>query len=133
MIDKETNMDKISRISFNGTFNVPKKSVNEDIKEKEEQKQPENTQKQVEPDKILEAMNYSGVLNLVNTKVPVINPKDYLSEDRINDIENSMKNFQIGVDENLKALNDEFGELPEFKTLNEADKLAMAAQAFASA
>ena len=81
---------------------------------KAEQPQP---QQNVSPEHAIEFMNAQGNLNkvLVNTSTtytPVenINPKDYLSADRIQDIERFMEHYEDAFNESYAAFEAELGD-----------------------
>lgn len=83
--------------------------------------------KSVSADKVLDAMSFIGAQNIVhvNGKMPV-NPTDFLSDDRIASIEDSMAEFEKGVEKYQKAIEAEFGSI-----FSEDTVLALAANAFA--
>lgn len=127
-------MDEISKINIFGhnainkvDADLPKKQKSKaednkgDVKEKNVE---QNTKKAGE--EVLDSMNLMGLMNKAQIGVKSVNPRDYLSEDRIKDIEESMGIFEKGVEEHAKVIREEFGQIP----LSEATINALAAQAF---
>jgi len=86
---------------------------------------------QVNPDAMLNAMNAQARANASHFGINNIDHKKYSSTEQIERVQNSMTEFDQGVLKHSVALNEEFGYLPEYSALSEADKLAMAAQSFA--
>ncbi|MCD8024332.1 MAG: hypothetical protein LUE64_02230 [Candidatus Gastranaerophilales bacterium] len=83
--------------------------------------------KGADPDKVMDALAYIGAQNLVNIsgKMPV-NPADYLSEESIASIEESMTQFEEGVEKYADVIKAEFGGM-----FSEDQVYALAAGAFA--
>ncbi len=129
-------MDEISKIPNLSVQSNLSKKTQEEKASKEEVAQPktELTSNQVPAEQILDALAAAGNANAAQMGLGAknINPRDYLSEDRINDIEKSMSQFDAGVEEHLGVLKDEFETVPEFAQLSEAGQYALAAQSFAS-
>ncbi|HIQ88346.1 TPA: hypothetical protein IAA68_00800 [Candidatus Galligastranaerophilus faecipullorum] len=124
-------MDNISKIAANANFYVQSGSVKKGNDDKKaEEKQPETVAAQNEakdPDAIFDAMQMSAIQNKAIAFGKFINPRDYLSEDRIKDIEASMGTF-AGAAESAKAQMDvEFKGVSAYENLSDAQKLAMAA------
>ena len=72
-------------------------------------------------------MDVLGRQNAINVQGKVsIDPKDYLSEDRIASIESSIAEFEKGVEKYANAVREEFGGV-----FSEDTVLAVAANAFA--
>jgi len=85
--------------------------------------------KQVSADEIFSAMDLQGIQNKAQVNLAQkreVNPNDYLTQDRIDDIEAMMGNFENGVLDAADTIDAEFPGL--FK---DADRLALAAQVFA--
>ena len=129
-------MDEISKIpNLNVQNHLPKKAQEEKTpKDEEAQTKTELSSSQVPAEQILDALVAAGNSNAAQMGLGAknINPRDYLSEDRISDIGNSMSQFDAGVEKHLGVLNDEFATVPEFAQLSEAGQYALAAQSFAS-
>ena len=67
--------------------------------------------KQVNPEAMFNALNIAGMQNMIQINKPGIkevNPADYLSQDRISDIEAMMAGFEAGVDEIANTIEIEF-------------------------
>ena len=87
----------------------------------------ENT-KSVDRDDLLNAMDLVGLQNkpqIGSAGVKGVNPADFLSGDRISDIEAMMAEFESGVN----GVADVIGQ--EFPDMSEADKNALAAMVYA--
>jgi len=80
---------------------------------------------------VLNSMALAGMQNKIQHGIRTIDPGKYLSQERINDIANSMMAFMGKTDEMKKSLDEEFGHLPEYQGLSEDKKFEMAAEAFA--
>ena len=99
-------------------------AVKSDV-QKSEPKAPET--KSVNPDKVFDVLDVLGRQNAINDQGKVsIDPKDYLSEDRIASIESSIAEFEKGVEKYANAVREEFGGV-----FSEDTVLAVAANAFA--
>lgn len=124
-------MDNVSKIAANANFYVKGKAVKEEKNEKKaEEKQPQLTDKKPEtknPDAIFDAMQLSAMQNKAIAFGKFVNPKDYLSEDRIKDIEASMGSFEKGTQEAKAVMDTEFQGVGAWENLSEAQKLTMAA------
>lgn len=83
--------------------------------------------KSADPSKVLDALSFMGAQNFVKVtgKAPV-NPSDFLSDDRIKGIEDSMKLFEEGTEKYADAIKQEFGNM-----FSEDTVYALAANAFA--
>ena len=80
-------------------------------------------------DDFFAAMNIAGLQNKANIKLPEqkeINPADYLSDDRISDIEAMMGDFEAGVGQVADVIEVEFPNV-----FTQAQKQALAANIFA--
>lgn len=96
--------------------------------EKELQKETPVTSKQkgVEADEIFSALSVLGAQNFAAVSGKnQINPADYLSEERIASIEESMKLFERNVEKYAGAIQEEFGD-----AFSDDVKYALAAEAF---
>lgn len=83
-------------------------------------------QKGVEADEIFSALNALGAQNFATVSGKnQINPADFLSEERIASIEDSMKLFEKGVEKYAGAIQEEFGD-----AFSDDVKYALAAEAF---
>ena len=88
-----------------------------------------NGVKQLSADELFSALNVAGLQNKVQINSPErkdVNPADYLSEDRIADIEAMMDKFETGVSQVADIIEAEFPEVfaPD-------QKLALAAGIYA--
>lgn len=67
--------------------------------------------KQLSADEMFNALNIAGMQNMAQvnrTGSKMVNPSDYLSEDRISDIEAMMAGFEAGVDQIANTIEGEF-------------------------
>ena len=81
------------------------------------------------PDSLLATMGNMGAYNLISinkAETHNVNPNDYLSEERQNDIEAMMAEFEAGVDLIAQSIEDEFPGM-----FDSARKNALAAGIFA--
>jgi len=128
--------NNVSKIAANANFFIQSKAAKKEKEEaKTEQKPVENLASQAQaknPDAILDAMQINAMQNkaLAFSKLnnPTINPADYLSADRIADIEASMAKFEAGVEDTLEAFDNEFGQTSAWANLSDAAKFSMAAK-----
>lgn len=120
----------INQVKF-GNFSIgssraqaKKEEQKEEIKSTPKAPQ-ENTE--VDADKIFEAMSLDGLYfqnQIKKTQQKEVNPLDYLSQDRIDDIEAMMAEFESGVQEIASVINGEFGSsLPQDKANEIAAKI----------
>ena len=83
----------------------------------------------INPESVLDTLDIQGAYNraqVVKTEKKEVNPADYLSEERISDIEAMMDKFENGVQfmaDNIKA---------EFPSLSDDSAYALAAKMFAA-
>ncbi len=120
-----TNAYSVSNAAFNAKANnVESKEANKQAVQNEG-----NQNKQANPLDILSSMEIMGKQNI--NGLNMINPAKYLSPERIADIQASMAKFEAGVSGSQKALEAEFAGTPQYEKLSGADKLALAAGAFA--
>lgn len=122
----------INQVKF-GSYSIgnSKAGAKEGRKETQEAQQAQTTNesvKQISADKVYEALNFQGLQNLaqINVAKKEVNPEQYLTEDRIKDIEAMMGNFENGVNEVANTIDAEFPGLFKDDT-----KYALAAQIFA--
>ncbi len=122
-------MSEVQFNSLKGNYgyylNDESKAAPEEKAEQQASVAPET--KSADPSKVLDALSFMGAQNLVNVsgKSPV-NPADFLSSDRISDIESSMIDFEDGTEEYAQAIKSEFGNMFSEETI-----YALAAEAFA--
>ena len=124
-------MDNISKIGASANFYVQNQSVKKenDSKKADEKNTPSHSasNESKDPSSIFDAMQMSAIQNKAVAFGKFINPKDYLSEDRIKDIETSMNAFE-GKTESTKAVMDsEFQGVSAWENIPDTHKLAMAA------
>ena len=123
-------MSNVHFNKFGGDYNLYNSKNDAPKTQEEEKKEQPIAQKQdgVAADKVLDAMSLLGAQNLaqVSNKVQ-IDPLEFLSEDRISSIEESMKLFEQGVEKYAGAVKEEFGT-----ALGEKNIYALAAEAFSA-
>lgn len=123
-------MSEINKLNgFNSNYGFYQKDDSESSVKKEAQpeqaKAPET--KSVSPEKVFDAMNVLAQQNAYNVQGrTLVNPKDYLSEERISSIENSIAEFEKGVEKYANVVKNEFGSV-----FSEDTVYAVAANAFA--
>lgn len=107
-------MDKINLNLFglNYTNNVVKKEETK-AEEKPGKKAEGGAKKEAETGALLDAMALSGAQNLAFAGVNQINPKDYLDEESIARIQNSMLQFTGSVEKYMNLIEAEFPGLTE--------------------
>lgn len=122
----------MSEVQFNGLSGNYGFYLKNDSKSASEEETVQNSSaaseaQSADPDKVMEALSFIGAQNYINVagKMPV-DPADYLSEERIGDIEDSIKLFEEGTDVYAEAIKAEFGDL-----FSEDTVYALAANAFA--
>ena len=117
----------VNKVVF-GNFSIgPKNGGAKESREKQEAQQ--NAQisgefKNVDAETVFSALNVAGLQNKAHIAHPErkeINPNDYLSEDRINDIEAMMGKFENGVGVISDAIEE---ELPGFFAADTRNALA---------
>ncbi len=120
-------MSEIKFNAFNGGYGFYNKeeTAQKPVEEEKSQVVQNNTQN-VAPDKVLDAMNLLGAQNIsqISGKIQT-NPANFLSEERISDIEKSMALFEQGVEKYAGSIKEEFGNV-----LGEKTVYALAAEAF---
>ena len=122
----------IQQVRF-GNYSIgnPKGNVGAKQKQANEKTQANNnneTPKTVDADKFFEALNMQGVQNKMQVSVTKteVNPLEHLSQERINDIEAMMAEFENGVEQTANLIEGEFPGL-----FANDKKYALAAQVFA--
>ncbi len=105
-------------------------------KRKEEQKEEsqapqakETTMQNVSAEEVFDVLDVKGMQNksvISFVSKTEINPKDYLSDERIRNIEAMMAEFENGVNKSAEVIDKEFGGL-----LPADQKMALAAKVFA--
>ena len=86
-------------------------------------------QSSLNPNDVLSALGNMGAYNLISInkqEAQTVNPADYLSEERISDIEAAMAEFEAGVDTIATSIEEEFPGL-----FAQDYKNALAAQIYA--
>ena len=123
---------EVNQVRF-GNYTVgnsgAKKQKKEQKPEEELQMQPSGENlKSVNRDDLLNAMNLVGLQNkpqINSAGLKEVNPADFLSGERVSDIEAMMAEFEAGVSAAAKVIGEEFPEL------SEANVNALAARIFA--
>ena len=126
-------MDEISKINIFGHTAVSKTN-DENMKKQNSKPEDKGDVKEknsdgsakISSETVLDALNMQAIANKAQMGVKSINPRDYLSEERIKDIEDSMGVFEKGVEEHAAIIKQEFGALQ----LSEAAVNELAAQSF---
>lgn len=105
-------MDKINLnlYGLNYQTNVEKK---DDKKAEDKQAPAQNTGQNVEPKALLDAMAISGAQNLAFSGINKINPKDYLDDEAIARIQQSVFEFATTIEQLSKQIEIEFPNLSE--------------------
>lgn len=110
----------------NSQANLGKKEDSK--KESVQQQAQENNLPKLSADEFYNAMNIAGLQNKAQISVAKkeVNPLDYLSNERISEIEAMMGKFDYGVNQAADTIEQEFPGL-----LSPDNKLALAAKVFA--
>jgi hypothetical protein len=109
------------------TAGAKKDGVKDDASEAKVSSEVKNAN--INPEAVLDTLDIQGAYNraqVVKTEKKEVNPADYLSEERISDIEAMMDKFENGVQfmaDNIKA---------EFPSLSDDSAYALAAKMFAA-
>ena len=106
-----------------------KEEAQKESVQQQEVKSSSDTQK-MSADDFFNAMNISGLQNraqISSIAKKEVNPSDYLSEDRIRDIQAMMGKFENGVNQVADVIEAEFPN-----ALSQQDKLALAANIYAA-
>lgn len=123
----DINQVKFGSYAINSSVLGNKKDLKKETANKETTTQSNQNVEQFNPDGVLSALNAQGLQNMAQISVAKkeINPKDYLSDERIADIEAMMGKFNDGVEQTANIVGN---ELP---FVSEDMKYALAAQVFA--
>ena len=124
----DINQVKIGNYSVSNSYGNGVKKESEKAQEQEVQQQSVPTQSAKAED-VLSAMNLSALVNQAYVKkadAKEVNPADYLSEERISDIEAMMAEFDNGVNGIAEMISGEFGD-----TLSNAKVNELAAKIYA--
>lgn len=121
-------MDNRIGVNFLSKFNLKSIDPKKTDETKAQEASPQVSLTHRDAEQILNAMGTMGLAFKAQHGIGEIDPRKYLSPERIADIQASMVVFEGGVAEKQKALGEEFGILPEYSNLAEADKLEMAAK-----
>ena len=122
------NIDRLTAYSLGVTQGTKGASQSEVESKKDDNKQSAQY-KQKDPQAILNSLDLLGKQNMVNM-TQAIKPEDYLSPERIAEIQASMGVFEYGVEAQAELLEQEFGHLGPYASMSEADKMAIAAQSW---
>ena len=118
---------KIALSALNASMLKQKTQENEETVKKDENEQAKaQVTDHKSPNDILDAMALSGSQNQAVLGLKKVDPTQYLSPERIQDIQESMGVFEQGVQANLAAINQEFGDMGN--DLSESYKYELAAQ-----
>ena len=121
----------INQVRFGYAISNAKVDTNKTDKNDKQEKnvaEQQTTKSVYSADNVLSALNLAGVVNQVainKAGAKEVNPSDYLSNDRINDIEAAMAEFENGVGNIADIIDDEFGDF-----FSEAQKNALAASIY---
>ncbi len=122
----------INQVRF-GNFSVGSSNARQTKQEKSEESKAEESRKEsistFSPEKMLGAMEAQGLQNLAQVNVvskKEVNPAEFLTEDRIADIEAMMGEFENGVSKVADVLEE------EFPMMSPDNRLAFAAHIFAA-
>ena len=124
----------INQVRF-GSYSIGNSSIGarkSEAKAKQEapvEAKSEGVKNEVSADELFNAMNIAGLQNKaqINISRTEVNPMDYLSEDRIKDIEAMMGKFESGVNQVADMIEAEFPSV-----FSQQDKLALAANVYAA-
>ena len=112
-----------------GNHQAQTKKDNKELGENSKQEVQASLVSEKSPEGVMDALNIAGMQNFAQVNIvgkKEVNPADYLSNDRMSDIEAMMADFELGVDQIVDVLEDEFPGM-----LSDEKKLALAAQIFA--
>ena len=103
---------RIGNSQAGGVFANNAKTKQEEANQSLPQNLENQTKSTYDPDSLLAAMGYGGAYNMVSinrsNSLDNVNPNDYLSLERQNDIEAAMAEFELGVDEIANTIEAEF-------------------------
>ena len=108
---------------------LSKKKESNEANETQVGVQKQNQAKQMDVDGMFNAMNIAGLQNkaqINRAETKMVNPSDYLSEERISEIEAMMAEFDSGVNTVANTIEQEFPGV-----FADSQKFALAAQVFA--
>lgn len=111
-----------------GSNQTSAKKNNDKLNEQAKEEVKTQVAQEKSADGVMSALNIAGMQNLAQVNVVAkkeVNPTDYLSEDRIADIEAMMGGFELGVNQIADVIEDEFPGM-----LSNEQKMALAAQIF---
>ena len=125
----DINQVKFGSYSIGTSFNGTQKKESKEAGETQVGVNQQNQAKQIDVDGMFNAMNIAGLQNkaqINRAETKTVNPSDYLSEDRIKDIEAMMAGFDSGVNTVANTIEQEFPGV-----FADSQKFALAAQIFA--
>ena len=126
----EINQVKFGNYSIGTAANGTAKKNSKQAGETDAQTTQSQTSGKANPEGILDALGIAGMQNLAfisKSEVQAPNPSDFLSQERISDIEASMAEFEAGVNNIVNVLDGEFPGL-----FDDEQKYALAANIFAA-
>jgi len=116
----------INQVQFGGSYSIgnsrPETKKQEEKKTEVAQKEVPSANTEANADKIFEAMNLDGLYfknQIQQSQTKEVNPSDYLSDDRIGDIEAAMAEFESGVNNIASVIAQEFGSSISSEYANE--------------
>ena len=126
----EINQVKFGNYSIGTSQSGAKKNEKKEANDTQQNVGQQQTQSQkFDVEGMFNAMNIAGLQNkaqINKAETKAVNPNDYLSEERINDIEAMMAEFDFGVNEIANTIEAEFPNV-----FAQDKKLALAAKVFA--
>ena len=111
-----------------GNHQAQTKKENKELDEKSKQEVKTGKGSEKSPEGVMDALSIAGMQNMAQVNIVAkkeVNPTDYLSNERVADIEAMMADFELGVNQIADVLEDEFPGM-----LSDEKKLALAAQIF---
>ena len=117
----DINQVKIGNYSVGNSYGSGVKKESEKTQENAPQQQAVSAQT-AKPEDVLNAMNLSAIFNqayIEKPKAKEVNPAEYLSQDRMNDIEAMMAEFDNGVSHIAEIISGEFGDTLSGAKVNE--------------
>ena len=125
----DINQVKFGSYSIGTSFSGAQKKENKEASETQVGVNQQNQAKQMDVDGMFNAMNIAGLQNkaqINRAEAKSVNPSDYLSEERISEIEAMMAGFDSGVNAVANTIEQEFPGV-----FADSQKFALAAQVFA--
>ena len=126
----EINQVKFGNYSIGTSQSGAKKNEKKEANDTQQNVGQQQTQSQkFDVEGMFNAMNIAGLQNkaqINKAETKAVNPNDYLSEERINDIEAMMAEFDFGVNEIANTIEAEFPNV-----FAQDKKLALAAKVYA--